>query len=168
MHNSKMVRQQVGDRTLNSKPRTIWLVIGDGPRAGQYKTINFDTNISSPLLDVKWIRSRYKPTLLKEIRVDGDLYERGWRMLEECYKAEGMDDEWATWLDYQQALKAGRVKKPMYGETGESLRVDESLLPKYVLELRKNAGDVPGGEWEPPTKKKSTRTKKADDAQLAS
>lgn len=167
MHNSKMVRQEVDDRTTNRAPRTIWLVIGEGPRAGQIKTINFDYNVNSPLLDVKWVK-RGLGRVLKEIRVDGDLYERGWRMLEECYENEGMTEEWGTWLEYQQALRAGRVRSPMYGETGEKLRVDESLVPRYVLNLRAKAGDVPGGEWQPPEKKKSTRAKKGDDAQLAS
>lgn len=127
----------------------VYVVQGDGPTAGHIKTIKFARNaLPEHLLNVQWTKNAEGEDVAAHVDVQFSLKERGWAMLADMYESEGRLDDYAVWLEFQDAILRGAV-------SGFEDFPDE-LYPKKVLELRKKGFER--ARWKPPVKAKEVRS----------
>lgn len=151
-----LLNKYVGLRNTRSPYIHIWVVIGgNGASAGQLKCCKVHHNVANPsrILQMEWTEGPNgggREDTLQSVSVRPFRYEQGWRLLQECFEAEGMQEEWEEFQRWEQAVAAGRTKKEF----------PEDLLPQYVLDLRERAKsyhDDYKPQVKPRARKKATR-----------
>lgn len=89
--------------------RQIYIVVGDGDNAGRIKTEYWSSNKDPGLAKIEWHVNDGRRTGVKAIRLDADLEQRGWLLLEAEYKRENRMEDWKEFLDFQRACRNGEV-----------------------------------------------------------
>src|SRR5690606_17932555 len=92
------VNKPVG-RKDHSDPLVAYVVVGDGPRAGEIKTVRYNYNMwADHMLTVEAVKQDGVVTHIESVRVRGNLAERDWFILDDEYdemeKRQG-DGYWA-------------------------------------------------------------------------
>lgn len=122
-----------------SELRPLYVVVGDGDSAGKIKTEYWSSNKEPSLAKIEWGTNDGRRQSVKAIRLDSDLEQRGWLLLEAEYKREGRMDDWAEFQDFQNACRNGHVL--LDPETKEATANDpcpgfpNHMLPKSVQAL---------------------------------
>lgn len=110
-----------------------FVVVGDeakGCKLGDIRWVWWDRHKSSPMLKIDY-RDPKERTQVKEIRLDGDYQQRGWRLLRDMY-AE--DPDRAKYWDDFVAFAEAQHTNPL-GMEGKKFPDDR--LPTALLEMRK-------------------------------
>lgn len=129
-------RRSAGDDLL-----PFYVVIGDGKYAGSIQTVYIHSNVECEILTSVWAANGRQRKMLRSIDVNPDLKDRGWRLLKEVYEEEDRERDWVTFLDFQDACRAGKVRvKPT--KVGENIKYMDAvpgfpnrLLPQYCQDL---------------------------------
>lgn len=126
-----------------------------GPNAGRISTEMIKPNKADGRVRVDWaVNGMGRRVKITGLRIDPIYAEEGALLVEEEYRKEGRMDLWEKFLSFQQACRAGRVRKPKTPAEREALRNDPlpgfptNLLPQSVQELAKQ-GFGPSHFWTP-------------------
>lgn len=121
------------------KPPKIFVVVGDGTRAGTIKTLEFRKEVSTEILNVENVPGGY------EIQIAAAYRRRNWCLLDDLYDQEGREEDKGRFHRFQENL-AGRgpeVIKPSYMKCVVPGFPDERL-PKRVMELAQGRNPLAG------------------------
>lgn len=139
--------------------RPLYVVVGDGDRAGHIKTEYYAINKDPAIARIEWDTHQGRKVRIKAIRLDSDFEARGWLLLEEEYQKEGRMEDWQQFLDFQAACRRNQVY--MDDDIRKATRNDPcpgfptELLPKSVQDLAKR-GRGPNYYWKPKAKTDET------------
>jgi hypothetical protein len=140
-----------------------FVIIGEGDRAGQIKSVRYGSGINSELLAVRTDYDQNgKP--FHSLHIDSKYAGRGWRLLYDQYMEEDGDDaRYFDFLDFHAAAVRGRVDVESNADSIVP-GLPDYMLPEYCRSLYSKARDREQGKWKPrtppPEKKTSGRTSK--------
>lgn len=134
----------------------VYIARERGPNAGRISTETIKPNKATGRVQASWRINNQtgRRVGITELRIDPVYAEQGALLVEEEYRKEGRLDLWEQFKAFQDACRAGRVRKPKTDEEREKLRHDPlpgfptSMLPQSVQELAKE-GFGPSHFWTP-------------------
>src|SRR5690606_4811877 len=133
----------------------VYVVVGQGKRAGQIKTLYIGRHVCPPQLVPVWGPGGQHGGNLQEVHLKGEFQDARWVFLADAYEAEGRIDDWSEWLDYQDACAKGIT----------TAQFPEELLPQRVVDCR-NAAARYKDQWQPKKNRKNTPTQPSGGAPI--
>lgn len=146
-----LIDQKLYTRGLNGKPVKVYVIVGDGSRAGHIKTCRVSHTSKPDCLDVTYKRDgQNRACAVEAVDVTIEHHKRGWKLLADAYREEGNEKGYEIWLDFQRACEEKRVDKFQGHESAEALTLaiaegkaerqvipgfPNRLLPKACLDL---------------------------------
>lgn len=154
MSSSIRINQGRSRRGLRDDPLQIFVVDPNG----RIKHVNYDVNVSSPLLQLE--RAGESGSTIVSVRLSSWAEDRGYKFLIDHYKDENNERGFKQYESYAEAAARGdlgrehvdgRIQKDgEWTDLGWDIaqQFPEDLLPKAVLELRKKP-QRGGAGWTP-------------------
>lgn len=109
-------------RGINKPPEVVWAV----SPMGIVKPIYFTMGVTPWLLDIKWIRRGNRIIGIQRVTLKADALDKGWRLLEELYKAEDRLADYQTFLRHREQIVSRGVRT----------EIPDEYLPQALLDFR--------------------------------